>query len=342
MFYGQKLQARIWQGQIEGFLREVKSMTDSATGKLISTIVSEGKPPMDPSQRVRDFLDFFAIEPVDKDPAGVLTRLEYILDVRDNRFDQEMARLAPGASSEVQANLGVAMEAAMALNFIYKVVQHYLILGKKQGNWMILMQVAMSLGQIRELAESYGKAFDAFVAGKPIGDAAGPMVIRELAEQAEFKDIEGTKTAYAVAEFEGRKLFLLKAKGPGGRVGKPGLGLLKLIEDEAKDVKLVVTVDAALKLEGEKTGQVAEGVGAAIGDPGPEKFKIEEAARTHNIPLLAIIVKESMDEAITGMKKEISDAIPAAADKVRQVIREQTKEGDSVLIAGIGNTIGVA
>ena len=49
-----------------------------------------------------------------------------------------------------------------------------------------------------------------------------------------------------------------------------------------------------------------------------------------------------MDEAITGMKKEISDAIPAAADKVRQVIREQTKEGDSVLIAGIGNTIGVA
>ena len=69
MFYGQKLQARIWQGQIEGFLREVKSMTDSATGKLISTIVSEGKPPMDPSQRVRDFLDFFAIEPADKDPA---------------------------------------------------------------------------------------------------------------------------------------------------------------------------------------------------------------------------------------------------------------------------------
>ena len=342
MFYGQKLQSMIWKNQIEGFLREMKSVSDAATARLINAIVQRGKPNMDPSQRVKDFMEFFTIEPVDRDPSGVLKRLEYLLDVRENRFDQEMAKLAPNASSEEQANLGVAMEAAMALNFIYRYIKHYLILGTKQNNWMILMQVAMSLGQIKEIARSYEKAMDAFLEGKPIGDGAGPMVAHALAQGAPTQEIEGTKTVYARKEFEGRTLLILKAKGPGGRVGKPGEGVYRLMESEGDKVKLMITVDAALKLEGDNSGDVVEGVGAAIGDPGPEKFKIEEAARTHGVPLLAIILKESMEEAITGMKKEIADAIPAAAEKVKQVIREQTKEGDEVIVAGIGNSIGVA
>lgn len=342
MFYGQKLQSMIWKNQIESFLREIKMVSDSATARLINSIVQHGKPNMDPSQRVKDFMEFFTIEPVDRDPNGVLKRLEYLLDVRENRFDQEMARLAPNASLEEQANLGVAMEAAMALNFIYRYIKHFLIIGTKQNNWMILMQVAMSLGQIKEIARSYEKAMDAFLEGKPIGDGAGPMVVHALAEGSPTQEIEGTKTVYARKEFEGRALLLLKAKGPGGRVGKPGEGLQKLVEAEGDKVKLIITVDAALKLEGDNSGEIVEGVGAAIGDPGPEKFKIEEAARAKQVPLLAIIVKESMDEAITGMKKEIADAIPAAVEKVKQVIREQTKQGDEIIIAGIGNSIGVA
>ncbi|HEV51495.1 MAG TPA: DUF1512 domain-containing protein [Thermoprotei archaeon] len=342
MFYGQKLQSMIWKSQIESFLREMKAVSDAATAKLINAVVQRGKPNMDPSQRIKDFLEFFTIEPVDRDPSGVLKRLEYLLDVRENRFDQEMAKLAPNASSEEQANLAVAMEAAMALNFIYRYIRHYLVLGTKQNNWMILMQVAMSLGQIKEIARSYEKAMNAFLDGKPIGDGAGPMVAHMLAAGAPMQEIEGTKTVFAKQEFEGRTLFILKAKGPGGRVGKPGEGVQRLIESEGDKVKLIITVDAALKLEGDNSGEIVEGVGAAIGDPGPEKFKIEEAARTHNVPLLAVILKESMDEAITSMKKEIADAVPAAVEKVKQVIREQTKTGDEVIVAGIGNSIGVA
>ena len=37
---------------------------------------------------------------------------------------------------------------------------------------------------------------------------------------------------------------------------------------------MIITIDAALKLEGEDTGEVAEGIGAAIGGPGIERYKI--------------------------------------------------------------------
>jgi hypothetical protein len=101
-------------------------------------------------------------------------------------------------------------------------------------------------------------------------------------------------------------------------------------------------IDAAAKLEGETTGEVVEGIGAAIGDPGPEKYKIEEAATKYNIPIDAIICKMDLDEALTTMKKEVAEASDVIIDKIKAAITERTKEGDVVIIAGIGNTMGVA
>jgi len=100
-------------------------------------------------------------------------------------------------------------------------------------------------------------------------------------------------------------------------------------------------VDAALKLEGEKTGEIAEGVGAAIGGIGVEKFQIEEVAANHKIPIYAILVKESDVEAITTMKKEIGDAVRLVMERMKRLIAERTSEGDSVVLIGVGNTLGV-
>ena len=101
-------------------------------------------------------------------------------------------------------------------------------------------------------------------------------------------------------------------------------------------------VDAALKLEGEQVGQVAEGVGAAIGGIGVEKFKIEAIASKYNIPLHAVIVKQSLNDAISVMRKEIFDSTDDAIDKITQIMLENTKTKDIVIVAGIGNSIGVA
>jgi len=105
---------------------------------------------------------------------------------------------------------------------------------------------------------------------------------------------------------------------------------------------MVIMIDAALKFEGEKTGEISEGVGAAIGGIGTERFKIEEEIKKYKIPVYAIIVKESIQEAVLPMKKEIAEAVDNVIARVKELILEETKEGDTIILAGIGNTIGIA
>jgi hypothetical protein len=150
------------------------------------------------------------------------------------------------------------------------------------------------------------------------------------------------EVVYSEVDISGRKALVLKAEGPGGVVGKPGEAVKELVEDRKGKVARIIMIDAASKLEGETTGEVVEGIGAAIGDPGPEKYKIEEAATKYDIPIDAIICKMDLDEALTTMKKEISEASDTIVDKIKATITERTKEGDVVIIAGIGNTMGVA
>ncbi|MDE1764497.1 MAG: DUF1512 family protein, partial [Thaumarchaeota archaeon] len=137
-----------------------------------------------------------------------------------------------------------------------------------------------------------------------------------------------------------RKLLLMKAEGPSGTVGRPGEATEKIISKIKPDI--IIMVDAALKLEGETTGSVSQGFGAAIGGIGTEKFQIEEVATKHEIPIYAVVIKQSIKEAITLMKKEIADASEKATSQIYDMIKENTKTGQAVLIIGVGNTIGVS
>ncbi|TRO48298.1 DUF1512 domain-containing protein [Candidatus Bathyarchaeota archaeon] len=104
---------------------------------------------------------------------------------------------------------------------------------------------------------------------------------------------------------------------------------------------MVIMIDAGLKLEGEKVGEVAEGIGAAIGGPGVDAFKIEEVVVKYKIPLNAIIVREDIGDAVSPMRKEIADSVDNVLERMRNVVNERTKEGDKIIIVGVGNTIGV-
>ena len=146
----------------------------------------------------------------------------------------------------------------------------------------------------------------------------------------------------AETTLEGRRVIALKAEGPGGNVGKPGDAIRQVLQENSGKASMIIMVDAALKLEGEKTGEVAEGIGAAIGGIGTERFKIEEEATKFNVPVYAIVIKQSILEAVTTMKKEIADAVDPTIEKIKQLILETTKEGELVIIAGIGNTAGIA
>ncbi|MCX8204078.1 MAG: DUF1512 domain-containing protein [Candidatus Nezhaarchaeota archaeon] len=340
MFFNQHFQRMWWTRDVEKAIVRLERYVKHSKEVLLKSVVDQGKPDFDPSKPIEDFLDFFVIEPVDRDPYGVLKRLEHILDVERSHFRSFVARVAPKADPVSAANLEDLIAVTMALNSIYKITKHYLILSKRTKSLLVLMQIAYAVPLIMRIAEAYYNSLDAFSTGKPIGDSAGPMVAGRFMLGYPCVRVAEDMVASQVP-VDGRKLIVLKAEGPGGKVGKPGDAVVKVVEEHQNKVARIIMVDAAQKLEGERTGQVVEGVGAAIGDPGPEKYKIEEVATKYKIPLDAVVIKEAIEEAVSTMKKEIVDGVEAAVERVKEIIRTRTKDGDVVILAGIGNTIGI-
>jgi hypothetical protein len=248
--------------------------------------------------------------------------------------------MAPAADETQTFNLENTLEAAMALNYIYKVIRHYYLLGKKTLSMYVIMQLQMILPLIMREAEAYASALKAFAYGQPIGDGAGALVAGKLMYGHEHKKIAKDCVVSNIT-IEGRTAFVIKAEGPGGNVGKPGDAVKTVIEENEGKISTVIMIDAAMKLEGEEVGEVAEGIGAAIGGPGVDQFKIEESITKYNIPINAVIIKEDIGDAVSPLRKEIFDSVDKAIERVKQVILEKTKEGDKVIIAGIGNSIGV-
>jgi len=340
VFYGQRIQMYIMVREVQNSLLRLKLIRDEGRKIAVNTIKDLGKPQADPTERVDQFLEYITIPPENMDPAGVVWKLEHILDVRDERFKDEVKLMAPSADETNINNLENTLEAATALNIIYKVIRHYYILGKKTLSLYIIMQIQMILPIIMREAEAYASALKAFAYGQPIGDGAGALVAAKLMQGHRKKKIE-KDCVVAKVPIEGRTAYIIKAEGPGGNVGKPGEAIKRVIEENDGKIATVIMIDAALKLEGEKPGEVAEGVGAAIGGPGTEQYKIEESISKNKIPVHAVVIKEDIGDAVSPLRKEVFDATEVALERVKRVIKEKTKEGDVVIIAGIGNTIGV-
>jgi hypothetical protein len=332
------LQSRMVLGQVKKSVRELEAWAKESRRTALNAMTKHGRPKRDIENELDNFLEFFAIEPVSDDPSGVLRRLEHMLDVRKRRFEGAIAELAPKANPEEAANLEMTLEGAMASYWLFRVVRHLMLLAEKTKSYQIVMLIQMQMPILKEYAKSFLNATKTFAQGKPIGDGMGAMVATKLIGNARCKEpIEDT--VYAETKFDGRKLIVVKAKGPGGRVGKPG----ELIKHMMKRRKInrIIMIDAALKLEGDTSGQVIEGVGAAIGGPPTEKYKIEETTVRQRVPVDAIVIKESFREAIGPLNKRLAKAADATVERVKRAIRERTKPGDTVVVAGIGNTIGI-
>jgi hypothetical protein len=340
LFYAQRLQAMTMLRQIEVTLRKVKSVRDEAKETSIKTIKEFGKPEKDPTPMVERFLEHFMIEPVSMDPAGVVQKLGQLVNVRDFTFEKEVEVMAPAASQSEQHNMENLLEASMALNIFYKVIRHYYLLGKKTMNIYIIMQVQMILPQIEELIKAYTAAIQAFRDGIPIGDSVGAIVAAKLMRGSEVSEVAEEMVAGEIT-YEGRRVIVTKAQGPGGSVGKPGDAVDKILTDNEGKVKMLITVDAAGKLEGEGDGDIAEGVGAAIGGEGVEKFKIEAAATSHKVPMYAVAIKQGMDRVVAPLTEQLFEATDKAVASVKGLILDYSEDGDTIVVAGIGNTVGV-
>ncbi|MEM2205253.1 MAG: DUF1512 domain-containing protein [Candidatus Hadarchaeales archaeon] len=332
------MQSSLLLSKVRKSVKELEEWAKETKRIALLSLQKHGRTKRDLEEELGNFLEFFAIEPVSEDPVGVIQRLDHILDVRKKRFEDAVARFAPKADPEEAATLEMVIEGAMATHYLYRIVRHFLLLAEKTRSYQLAMAIQMYMPIFKEYAKAYRDATKVFSEGKPIGDGVGALVAAKLFDGAKVKELV-EDTVVGEVEFEGRKLLVVKAKGPGGRVGKPGELISKLVKK--RKIARIIMVDAALKLEGEKSGEVIEGVGAAIGGPPTEKYKIEQVAVKHRIPLDAIVIKESFREAITQMNSRIAKAADETVERVKRAVRERTKPGDWVIVAGIGNTIGI-
>lgn len=341
IFFGQKFQVRIMLLEIDGTVKKLEFMKNDAKNLLFKTIKEVGKPTIDPTTTLNRLLEQFLISPVDMDPAGIVYKFDHLLDVRDTKFKDDVKSISPAADDSQVNNLENLVEGALALNTIFRIIRHFYLLGKKTSSFYIILQLQMILPLVMQEADALVGACKAFSQGQPIGDGIGPLVVSRLMKDKEKRKVEKDMVV-AETLIEGRKVFLTKAEGPGGNVGKPGDAIRRIVEEQEGKVSMIIMLDAALKFEGEESGQIGEGIGAAIGGIGTERFKIEEEAHKFKIPVYAMIVKQSIQEAILPMKKSISDAVDPTLARIKSLILEQSKEGDVVIVAGIGNTMGVA
>ena len=333
------LYPRIMIAQMLFKLEQTAQMLESFTLKAKNIVVKKitKRPKKDLMSAINNFLEFFMIEPVSLDPFGIIKKIEHIFNLYEKRFKYFVSRIAPRLNSEERANLAMGLSGAISLNQIAKIVRHYVELIRKTKNLQLALLLQMQLPMVERISKALLKGTEALTNGWPIGDSVGAFVSAHLIGNRKVKEIE-TDTIVAKRKIEGRDVYIIKAKGPGGRLGKLGKAVEKIVKREK--IAKIITIDAALKLEGEKSGSIAEGVGVAIGGIGVDRAYIEELAVRKNIPLDSVIIKMSQEEAIQPITKEILLSIPRVIELVEKNIME-TREKGKIIVVGVGNTVGV-
>ena len=339
VFYGQRIQLIITSGDIKKKLAKLDQYRNDSRDDLIQYIKKNLTPKGDPVEKIDRFFDYFTIMPVDIDPNGIVPKIHRLVRSREDTTRKQVKSLFTEIDAMEITKIQTLLEIVTTLQLFHKIVRHLFLTAKKQNNYPLILPLQMMLPFIMEQADALRDAVPVLQQGQPIGDGIGPLVVGEMMldtkkQKAEFE------TVYAESEFKGRKLILLKAEGPYATVGSPGEATEFLVSKFKPNI--IIMIDAALKFEGEESGTIAQGFGAAIGGIGTDRFKIEEIATKYDIPVFSIVIKQSVSDAITLMKKKIADQTDNIKNQVHEMITDNTSANQSVLVIGVGNTVGVS
>ena len=339
VFYVQRIQLIITSRDIKKDMAKLEQFRNDSRNELIDYVKQKLSPNGDPTQKLDRFFDYFTIMPIDIDPNGIIPKIHHLVRSREDTTRKQVKSMFSEINTLEVTKVQNLLEIVTTLKLLHKVVRHLFLTAKKQNNYPLILPLQMMLPFIMEQAGALKDAIPAFKKGQPIGDGIGPLVVGGMMLDTKKQNAE-FETVYSESEFDGRKLILLKAEGPYATVGRPGEATESIVEKLKPD--LIIMIDAALKLEGEDSGSVAQGFGAAIGGIGIDRFKIEAIATKYDIPIFAIVVRQSVKEAITLMKKEISDQAENVKSQVYEMITDNSNPNQTVLVIGVGNTLGVA
>ena len=338
VFYGQRIQLMVTSQDIK---KQIKKLDEYGSGTMKETLAYVGGLPgtgAGTRSGIEAIADYFVVPPQDMDTTGIVPKVRQILWNRETYTKRRIEALLPDADCTQRARVQVLLEVSAGLRMIHKAINHMYLTAKKQNNYPLILPLQMMLPFVMEQAEAMRDAVAPFRDGQPVGDGVGPAVVGAMMRGLPCAPIS-YQMGYARSTIEGRSAILLKAMGPDPVVGKPDEALTAIIGEN--DVDAIIMVDAALKMEGEQSGTVYRGFGAAIGGSGVERFGIEEIATRQNIPVFCVVVKQSVKESITLMSDAIHASIPEASSHVRDIIRNDTPPEGTVVIVGVGNTGGV-
>ncbi|ABL78104.1 DUF1512 domain-containing protein [Thermofilum pendens] len=330
--------------EVEGYVALFRGIRDKAVKVLVDqfskyTASSEGASRDVLEQRILSLIETRIILPVDLDPYGIVRKIKHVLRTSEVELEKEVSRIAKGASRTEVQRLSSLVEVARELNLVYKLVNHYYLIARKFKSLWLVLQLNAQMPFVLEEVKAIEGALESFSKGIPVGDSAGPLVAALLARKYKGSFVEPVKdTEISQVTVDGKKVFIVKAKGPGSTTGHLEEALSWIFSREK--VSLIVSVDAALKLEGEESGSVASGYGVAMGGIGVERFEIEELSTKHGVPLFAVLIKMSEAEALSVMTEKVYQGVQQAVRIVEDII-SRAPEGSSIVVLGVGNSLGV-
>ena len=332
--FGPKLYMWQMMYKLETDLKKLEGYAKKSEAIVLKRISS--KPTKEMKEKLNGFMDFFITEPVNLDPSGIINKLDFLLNESERKFEEFALEIDPKMKTNDLPAVMMGMKGALGARQIFKIVRHFIVMSKKTNNLQFAMILQMQLPMLMKIAKAQVKATRALANGIPIGDTIGPLVA------ASFKTKVGTEIVKDVVvseeKIEGKKVFVMKSKGPESRLGQQGEAVKQVITKHKIDY--IIAVDAAAKMEGEKTGTVSEGVGVPMGGVGVQRFKIEETITDKKVNVDAIIVKQGMVEASIPMKKDIYDSLGPVRDKIKHYVKKSKHK--NILIVGVGNTAGAS
>ncbi len=308
--------------KLEEAAREFEEI-DRKTRKYIAKKVGGRKA----ERMLHEFSDFFMVFPSSLDPYGIVSKIDRTLKNMENKI----ARFSRKISGRESKELEYSIRALISTHQISKLLRHYVEIVKKYKNIQIGFIVQMQIPMLKEIMKSNAEGAKAFLDRVPVGDSIGPLLAASYMERPK-KIAPGV--VYDRVKIGGNTVYVLKADGPSPELGRFDEALKKLTK---RGIKCVITVDASLKLEGEKTGKVSEGVGFAMGGIAQREI-IENILIPKGIPLESVVCKMEARESISPMPEAVFKSLGMLRRKVEEIVSDYS--GPIVLI-GVGNTVGV-
>jgi hypothetical protein len=354
VFQGWKAAGQILRAQIR--LRAWRDHGVHILHKIIEPIAPKTVTYQEIDEFIYDLMEIFIISPEQMD-FPQYNKIRFLITKKEERLQEIITQFLPGISSAQATQIKSIVQTTNELNNFLKKVEHDYILAKKTRSIWFVLQTASQLTQIMYQAFGYASALDSLLESVPIGDSIGPLSIQTFLEDHAKSNPDSifrwsNKVGdFSIFEFsfEQRRCIFGRASGSLGGVGHPADALQNIIDklkSNGQTPKMVILIDAYLRLEGETPGIIGIGLGAAVGDTMSSqinRYQIESLTIGQNppIPIESIVCRESFEEAVRPISDPIRSAIPKILRILRRTIRTQSKPRDSVIVLGIGNCIGV-